>query len=58
MVYESESFPSIPDDAGPYPVRSGQLVRSVKDRRSIKLRRKRAGWDPDFLTNKLGQFSR
>jgi hypothetical protein len=26
--------------------------------RSIKLRRKRAGWDPDFLADKLGQFSR
>jgi hypothetical protein len=25
------------------------LVRSVSDKRSIKLRRKRAGWDPTYL---------
>jgi predicted transposase YbfD/YdcC len=33
------------------------LVRSVSDRRSIKLRRKRAGWDQDYLAGLLGQLS-
>jgi predicted transposase YbfD/YdcC len=30
------------------------LVRTAKDKRSIKLRRKRAGWDQDFLASILG----
>lgn len=30
------------------------LVRAAKDKRSIKLRRKRAGWDPKFLATILG----
>lgn len=30
------------------------LVRTAKDKRSIKLRRKRAGWDPQFLAKLLG----
>lgn len=34
------------------------LVRAVKDKRSIKLRRKRAGWDPDFLAAVLGDLKR
>ena len=34
------------------------LVRSAKDKRTIKLRRKRAGWDPDFLANILGHLPR
>jgi predicted transposase YbfD/YdcC len=34
------------------------LVRAVKDKRTIKLRRKRAGWDPQFLANILGHLPR
>jgi predicted transposase YbfD/YdcC len=34
------------------------LVRAAKDKRSIKLRRKRAGWDPDFLATILGHLPR
>lgn len=34
------------------------LVRAVKDRKSIKLRRKCAGWDLKFLANILGQLPR
>src|ERR1700728_218851 len=34
------------------------LVRTVKDKRSIRLRRKRAGWDPSYLANLLGQLRR
>jgi len=30
------------------------LVRAAKDRRSIRRRRRRAGWDPDFLASILG----
>jgi len=30
------------------------LIRTAKDKRSIKLRRKRAGWDPKFLASILG----
>jgi len=30
------------------------LVRSVKEKRSIKLRRKIAGWDPNYLAELLG----
>ncbi|HEY6254861.1 MAG TPA: ISAs1 family transposase, partial [Xanthobacteraceae bacterium] len=33
------------------------LVRTAKDKRSIKLRRKRAGWDPEFLAAILGQLT-
>lgn len=34
------------------------LVRTVKDKRSIKLRRKRAAWDPDFLASIIGNLTR
>ncbi len=34
------------------------LVRAAKDKRTIKLRRKRAGWDPDFLAKILGSLPR
>jgi predicted transposase YbfD/YdcC len=34
------------------------LVRAANDKRTIKLRRKRAGWDPDFLTKILGPLPR
>ncbi|MEA2905113.1 MAG: hypothetical protein QOI12_2500, partial [Alphaproteobacteria bacterium] len=34
------------------------LVRAVGDKRSIKLRRKRAGWDPQYLTTILGHLTR
>ena len=34
------------------------LVRGAVDKRSIKLRRKRAGWDPQYLANLLGALSR
>ncbi len=34
------------------------LVRSAKNKRSIKLRRKRAAWDPDFLATILGYLCR
>ena len=34
------------------------LVRTAKDNRTIKLRRKRAGWDPDFLAKILGSLPR
>jgi predicted transposase YbfD/YdcC len=33
------------------------LVRSTGDRRSIKLRRKRAGWDQNYLAGLLGHLS-
>jgi predicted transposase YbfD/YdcC len=33
------------------------LVRAVADKRSIRLRRKRAGWDPDYLATILGHLS-
>jgi predicted transposase YbfD/YdcC len=34
------------------------LVRAVADKRSIKLRRKRAGWDPHYLATILGHLPR
>lgn len=34
------------------------LVRSVADKKSIKLRRKRAGWDTKYLETLLGNLSR
>jgi predicted transposase YbfD/YdcC len=34
------------------------LLRAAKDKRSIKLRRKRAGWDPQYLAALLGQLPR
>jgi predicted transposase YbfD/YdcC len=34
------------------------LVRAIKDKRSVKLRRKRAGWDPQYLANLLGALPR
>jgi predicted transposase YbfD/YdcC len=34
------------------------LVRSAKDKRSIKLRRKIAGWDPNYLADLLGATGR
>ena len=34
------------------------LVRAIKDKRSIKLRRKRAGWVPNFLATVLGHLTR
>lgn len=34
------------------------LVRAANDKRSIKLRRKRAGWDPNYLAAILAQLSR
>lgn len=34
------------------------LVRAAKDKRTIKLRRKRASWDPEFLANLLGHLPR
>jgi predicted transposase YbfD/YdcC len=34
------------------------LVRTAKDKRSIKLRRKRAGWDPKYLATILGHSAR
>jgi predicted transposase YbfD/YdcC len=34
------------------------LVRDAKDRRTIKLRRKRASWDPHFLAKILGHLPR
>ena len=34
------------------------LVRAVKDKHSIKLRRKAAGWDPAYLANLLGATAR
>lgn len=34
------------------------LARAVKDKRSIKLRRKRAGWDPKYLATILGHLPR
>jgi len=34
------------------------LMRDVKDKRSIKLRRKRAGWDPKYLATILGHLTR
>lgn len=34
------------------------LVRAVNDKRSIKLRRKRAGWDPNYLATILGDLRR
>jgi predicted transposase YbfD/YdcC len=34
------------------------LVRAVSDKRSIKLRRKRAGWSTDYLASILGQLPR
>lgn len=32
------------------------LARAIKDKRSIKLRRKRAGWDPKYLATILGHL--
>lgn len=29
------------------------LIRTAKDKSSLKLRRKRAGWDPKYLANLL-----
>lgn len=34
------------------------LVRSVNDKRSIRLRRKCAGWNPDYLATMLGHLPR
>ena len=34
------------------------LVRAITDKRSIKLRRKKAGWSVDYLASILGQISR
>ena len=34
------------------------LVRAIKDKRSIKLRRKRAGWNKDYLREILGILKR
>jgi predicted transposase YbfD/YdcC len=34
------------------------LARAVKDKRSVKLRRKCAGWDPGYLATILGHLSR
>jgi predicted transposase YbfD/YdcC len=34
------------------------LVRTVKDKRSVKLKRKCAGWDPKYLATILGHLSR
>jgi predicted transposase YbfD/YdcC len=34
------------------------LVRTVNDKRSIKLRRKKAGWNPQYLASILGDLSR
>jgi predicted transposase YbfD/YdcC len=34
------------------------LVRAIADKRSLKLRRKRAGWDPQYLANLLGALPR
>ena len=34
------------------------LARAVNDKRSIKLRRKRAGWDPQYLATILGHLPR
>ena len=34
------------------------LARAIKDKRSIKLRRKRAGWDPQYLATMLGHLPR
>jgi hypothetical protein len=34
------------------------LVRSIDDKKSIKLRRKRAGWDTKYLDTILGNLSR
>jgi predicted transposase YbfD/YdcC len=34
------------------------LVRTVGDKRSIKLRRKKAGWDPQYLASILGELRR
>ncbi len=34
------------------------LVRAVNDKRSIKLRRKRAGWSTEYLASILGQLPR
>ena len=34
------------------------LVRAVKDKRSLRLRRKCATWNPDYLAAILGNLSR
>ena len=34
------------------------LARAVNDKRSIKLRRKKAGWNPEYLATILGQLPR
>ena len=34
------------------------LVRTVKDKRSVRLRRKCATWSPDYLATILGHLSR
>jgi hypothetical protein len=34
------------------------LVRQVNDKRSIKRRRKRASWDPEYLLQILGPLRR
>lgn len=34
------------------------LIRSAPDKRTLKLRRKIAGWSPDYLANRLGALSR
>jgi predicted transposase YbfD/YdcC len=34
------------------------LVRTIKDKRSIKLRRKKAGWDTEYLASILGELRR
>lgn len=34
------------------------LVRALSDKRSIKLRRKKAGWSTEYLASILGQLPR
>ena len=34
------------------------LIRAATDRKSIKLRRKIAGWDPNYLAERLGATTR
>jgi predicted transposase YbfD/YdcC len=34
------------------------LIRAATDKKSLKLRRKIAGWDPDYLAQRLGALPR
>ncbi len=34
------------------------LIRAATDKKSIKLRRKLAGWDPEYLAGRLGETCR